>query len=264
MNNNIFDIQRFGKLLGRQWLDPKNLTLRNFIFAAMPILFLLINSLKGSPIIDSDNSGSFLIFAVIFVLLFSPFMFFNSYNHPKKGITNAMLPASSLEKFIVMQLTGLIYAPLFIFITYGAVDALLSFIFPKIMGNGYAVAVIIEEASNLNWEKIVIIFTVYQSMIFCNLWFIKNKLLKTFGIYIALWIGMLLIVLAILWVFTHYIDIEIDNINYSINSDGSSMMIKSGDHPAVIIIKIFRMFINIVMPIGLTIGSYFMLKTKRY
>lgn len=263
MNNNIFDINRFGKLIKREWFNPKNFKFGSFVPAALPILFLLTSFLNQSLNYSADQRATYLSVAVIILILSAPFVYFNNFNHPKKGIIDTMLPASSLEKFLVMQLTGLIFAPLFIIITFGGVDTILSLLFPKVM-SGYAVVAAVKNL-DYNWEKVMIMFTIYQSMIFCNLWFRRNKILKTLGIYIVFGIVMSIIGVLLFKIFVaDYSYMYTEHINISINGDGSSLMIKQGDHPAFIIIQLSRIFMNIVLPISLTIGSYFMLKTRRY
>lgn len=258
MTNNTFDIQRFGKLLKRQWLNPKSYKFGSFVPAVLPLLFLLVRLLTESNEFNAENRAAVLISAVIIIVIFSPFIYFNNINHPKKGIIDAMLPASTLEKFMVMQLTGLVYAPLFILITYGGVDTLLSFLFPSKMG-GYAV---IEFLNNLdyNWEKYLLLFGAFQSIVFCNLWFVKNKVLKTLGAY-SLFGGILMIVAVIA---IHLFLNNESNINITMDGSVGSLMIRPGDHPALVMTQLFRIFMDIIMPITLTIGSYFMLKTRRY
>lgn len=263
MNNNIFDIQRFGKLIKRQWFDASSLKTRNiFPFVLIPVLYLLFNAWKGYPSIAAYDRAETLSILLIVFIVFAPFMYYYNYNHQKKGITDAMLPASSLEKYLVMQLTGIIFAPLLMLVTFGGTDALLSLLFPKVMG-GYAVVELVKPF-DYNWEQMVITFTAYQSILFCNLWFRKNKPVKTFGVFIAFSIIISVIGVSLFKIFIVDAPYREMNNNFTINGEGSSLMIRPGDHPVVVITQIFRIFIDVIMPIGLTIGSYFMLKTKRY
>lgn len=264
MNNNIFDIQRFGKLIKREWLNPKHLKLGNFIPALLPVLYLLITILNNN---DASNSAvdraNILLFTIIVLVYFSPFILFGNINHPKKGIIDTMLPASSLEKFLLMQITGLILVPVYILVTYGFVDTILSTIFPKVLG-GYAIITFFE-ILDYNWEKSLILFGIFQSILFCNLWFKTNKILKTIGAFSIFGGVMLMIAILLVKIFIEKgIDDSIINYNISFDGSGSSLMIRSGDHPALVITQLSRIFIDIIMPIGLTIGSYFMLKTRRY
>lgn len=263
MTNNIFDIQRFGKLIKRQWLNPKSYKFGSFVPAAIPILYLLIIFLNDSSESSASARADILLVMIISIIIFSPFIYFNTYNHPKKGVIDTMLPASSLEKFLVMQLTGLVYAPLFILITYGSVDTLVSFLFPSKM-SGYAVVDLINNL-DYNWEKSLLIFGSFQSVVFCNLWFVKNKVLKTFGVY-ALFGGLLMIaaIISIQLFINTSGDVDITNVSISMDGNGGSLIIRPGDHPALVMTQLFRIFMDIIMPIALTIGSYFMLKTKRY
>ncbi len=263
MSNNIFDINRFGKLTYRKWFHPTNFAWRTvFSFASLPLLFLLFNLMGDSSTVSLGSRYNVLVFLIVLSIVFSPFIFFFNYNHPKKGIIDAMLPASILEKYLVMQLTGIIYAPLLVVVLYGGMDSLLALLFPKVM-SGFAVAQFVSLVE-LNWEKILILFTLQQCILFCNLWFRRNKPLKTFGVIMLFHIILTGIVVGLFFIF---IDDMPHMVGVTFNvyeGRGQSLLIKSGDHPSVVIIQLLRIFVDIVMPIGLVIGSYFMLKTKRY
>lgn len=263
MNNNIFDIKRFGKLIYRKWFHPTNFAWRNiYPFMALPVLFLLLNLWGGGNTVSLDSRASVFGLLIVISIVFAPFIYFNNYNHPKKGITDILLPASIFEKYMVMQLTGILFSPILIFIMYGLTDTLLSLLFPGKM-NGFAVAEFIT-SFDTNWEKILIIFTVYQFTLFCNLWFVKNKQLKTFGIFILFHITLISLVIGLFFMFIEEMP-HMSNLEFNVyEGSGQSLIIKSGDHPTEIIVQLLRIFVDIVMPISLAVGSYFMLKTKRY
>ncbi len=263
MSNNIFNIQRFGKLIYRKWFHPTNYSLRSILpFASLPILFLLFNMIGGPEVVSTDNRGSILWFLVVVSIAFAPFIFFFGYNDSKKGITDALLPASSLEKYLTMHLTNLIYSPIFVLVIYGFTDTLLSILIPSRMP-GFAVAEFFNSLS-LNWEKVLILFTFQQMILFCNLWFRRNKLLKTFGVFMIFHIILIGVVVGLFYLFIKDMN-YIDGLTFNVyEGRGQSLIIKAGDHSSIVIIQLFRIFIDIIMPIGLVIGSYFMLKTKRY
>lgn len=260
MTNNIFDIQRFGKLIHRKWIHPTNFAWRNLALMAFPILFLLLNFWKGIYTVSLDTRAN--IFGIIFVIsiLFSPFMFFMNYNHPKKGITDILLPASILEKYLVMQLTGLIYAPAIILLSYGLMDSLLGLIFPQIM-TGYAVVEFFRELDT-NWEQILLLFGLYQFILFCNLWFRKNKQIKTLAVLIITNIITAGIAVGIIYLF--FRGYETDNMSIDIFNGKISTMMEYYYDPLYLTIQLARFFVDIIIPGGLMVGSYFMLKTKRY
>ncbi len=262
MQNNIFQPSRFGKLISRSLnYNIKGILQSILIYAGLPLLFLLGNISLSSFDIDIDIRYAFFTMLLFAAFIFSPFIYFYSYNHPKKGLTDVMLPASALEKYILMQLTCTVFAPLIVFVLYGGMDFLISLLFPQY----FKVNVIqILFSSELNSEFIFLLFLTVQAMIFCNLIFVKRKLLKTIGSFIAvnLLLGFLIISIVTILDRSGALDpltpltVEtIERYHFAFSLD---------DHPFVIGIQLFRFFMEIITPIGFIVASYFIMKTKKY
>ena len=97
MNNNIFQFNRLGKLFRRTFQQNSKTFLNNaLVLAGLPILFLLIARLTSNEVPVLLFRSNFLTFTVGVIFIFSPF-FYYFYNHPKKGLSEVMLPASVLE-----------------------------------------------------------------------------------------------------------------------------------------------------------------------
>lgn len=262
MNSNILNIQRLGKLIYRKWFHPTNFAWRNALpIALIPVFLFLFSFIDDSTVVAIGDRTSLFIFLLVVSIVFAPFFYFFNYNHPKKGIIDAMLPASSLEKFLTLQLTGIIYSPIIVLILYGGVDTLLSVIFPSRMP-GLVFAELINSI-DVNWEELLLIFTAHQSIMFCNLWFRRNKLLKTFGVFVIFYVVVFGIFIGYFLLFIQSLDPN-SNINFNIFNDNGPLVIRRGDHPAILLIQYFRIFVDIIMPLGLTIGSYLILKKKKF
>lgn len=262
MNNNTFQFNRFYKLIVRNLQrNPKSWIQNVLIFAGLPLVFFLINLSNISAAINLANRVSFLEILTGFTFMFSPFMLFFNYNHPKKGLSEVMLPASVFEKYIVIQLACILIAPLSVILLYGGMDTLLALIFPKIYG-GYAVQQFFQ--SSINWNNISQMFVTQQAILFCNFLFIRRKVLKTAGAFIL----SLIVFSTIMGIGMTIWDSQtpftnVENLSFSFGSR-NLFEIHINDHPVVIAMQIVRIFLLVVLPAALMIGSYFIMKTKRY
>lgn len=262
MTNNIFQFNRFGTLIARHTSLKTKIWLQSMIiFAGLPVFFLLLNASNIGVNIDQSDRASLLEFIVYFTFIFAPFAHFYSNNHPKKGLTEVMLPASVLEKYVSMQFVCIVIAPLAALLPYGAADSLLALIFPNIYG-GYALTEAF--ASDLKFEPLMILLLFQQIIFFCNLIFIRRKVIKTGGVFVISLIVLVTLLAAIGTIWGNRIEnIEGDNYSYNFN-DRALFEIYPNDHPALVALQIFRILVVIVAPVALMIGSYFVMKNKRY
>ena len=262
MNNNIFQPARFGKLIFRSLRNNPRVLLQNiFVYVGLPVLFLL-----GMPFDISLNSRhTFFVLLLNIFVIFSPFIFFYTYNHPKKGLTEAMLPASIFEKYLFMQLFCVVLVPLHVFVLYGGMDFLIALLFPQYF-EGSVIGKLF--SNQINIDMILMMFLSLQAVFLCNLIFVRRKLLKTFGSFIAINMILLLLIKPIMSILGGYefsesfsgeITFEIET-GYNSNLFGFS----DGDHPFLISLKVIRIFILFVLPAALMITSYWMMKTKKY
>lgn len=199
---------------------------------------------------------------ITFSIIFAPFAFFYHYNHPKKGLTEVMLPASVLEKYLIMQLACILVGPLTIIVLFGGMDSLLALLFPNVYG-GFAVKEVLSRMPD--WNNLVVTFITLQALLFCNLLFVRRKLLKTFVtcilsmIFVTIIFALFIVILesnTSIPDFSGSIDLDVKN--------KSLFEFHSDDHPLVTFIQAFRIFFTIVLPPLFILGSYRLLKTKRY
>lgn len=205
--------------------------------------------------------SNFLELTMALAFIIAPFSMFLHFNHPKKGLSEVMLPASVTEKYVTMQLICLLAAPLSVFILFGAMDSLLAFVFPKIYG-GFAVAELFK--SSIDFDTFMILLLLQQFIFFFNLLFVSRKVVKTFGVFILANILFTALFVTIISILSTQIPF----------ADGESMHIQFDDrglfdfsniaHPIEIVTQIFKIIFILVMPISLMIGSYFVMKNKRY
>ena len=127
--NNTFAFNRFKNLL----LKDGKMYIRNFgtsiiVFCCLNAIFWIFNLLFGT---SSDSGVRFGMLCVwtFLAMMFVPAKVYGNANLSREGVGFAMLPASSLEKFISMFLYCAIVTPLVVFFGGYLVDAFLS-IFP--------------------------------------------------------------------------------------------------------------------------------------
>ncbi|MDO5664052.1 MAG: hypothetical protein Q4G63_02190 [Bacteroidia bacterium] len=261
MTNNIFQLNRFHKVIVRNLQrNPKSWLQSILIFTGLPLVFFLIN-LADFGAVNLANRLSFLEILIYFAFMFSPFVLFFNYNHPKKGLPEVMLPASVLEKYIVMQLACIVIAPLSVLVLYGGMDSLLASVFPRIF-EGYAVQQLF--LKSISFNNFSQMFLIQQAILFCNLLFVRQKVLKTTGVFILTSIIFLTITGLAIYIMNSqnlFDDTESISLNFG---NRNFFEIYVDDHPFVITTQLARIFTQVVLPVALVIGSYFVMKKKRY
>ena len=262
MNNNIFQFNRLGKLFRRTFQQNSKTFLNNtLVLAGLPILFLLIARLTSNEVPSLLFRSNFLAFTVGVIFIFSPF-FYYFYNHPKKGLSEVMLPASVLEKFVVMQMVCMISAPLMVLVFLGGSDALITALFPKYQ-DGYAIAHFFN--NRLTTDGVLLAFLSLQAVFFANLFFVRRKILKSIASFLVINFLISIIILVIIKVMESrgYFDAVSCNMSVQLNDRGP-FEFYAGDNALTMFVMTLRIFMGIVLPILFMIGSYRLMKTNRY
>ena len=127
--NNTFSFNRFKNLL----LNDGKMYLRNFgisliVFCSLNAIFWVINLLFGSTSESGFRFGTLCIWTAIAMMLV-PSKVYGHANLSREGVGFAMMPTSSLEKFISMFIYCAIITPVVVFFGGYLVDTLLS-LFP--------------------------------------------------------------------------------------------------------------------------------------
>ncbi len=263
MNSNRFQFKRVGMLIGRAF-QQKDKTMRNtaLVLAALPICHFLIAILASGKGPSLDNRGNMLTFWIGAFFILSPFIFYNLYNHPKKGLPEVMLPASVLEKFVAMQVTCIIVFPLMVFLFLGGGDALLTTLFPSYQ-SGYAIAYFFN--NKVTEETFLILFLTMQAVFFCNLLFVRRKLLLTIVSFVIVnsLLSIFLVTTTSVTESLGYFDAISDDVHVDVIEGGLFEIFKE-ENPLVVSGFLFKLFMVVVLPIIFMISSYKLMKTKRY
>lgn len=126
--NNTLDINRLGKVVKHDAMSfAQNLGLTLVILWAIPVVMWLFSSLTPSHAhIDTFSRVSIIRTLGTILLIIAPAGLYKYCNDQRKGIGYAMMPASSLEKFISMVFYCVIVAPIIYLAGALAVDSILA------------------------------------------------------------------------------------------------------------------------------------------
>ena len=127
--NNTFSFNRFKNLL----LNDGKMYIRNFgttviVFCCLNAVFWIINLLFGSTSNSVFRFGALCIWTAIAIMLV-PSKVYGNANLSREGVGFAMMPTSSLEKFVSMFVYCAIVTPIVVFFGGYLIDAFLS-VFP--------------------------------------------------------------------------------------------------------------------------------------
>ena len=127
--NNTFSFNRFKNLL----LKDGKMYIRNFgtsliVFCCLNAIFWIFNLLFGSETMPPVRFGMLCTWTAL-AMLMVPSKVYGNANLSREGVGFAMMPASSLEKFVSMFLYCAIVTPIVVFFGGYLIDAFLS-VFP--------------------------------------------------------------------------------------------------------------------------------------
>lgn len=173
--NNIFDIQRFGKVLVNDFktkYKTKFFTITGIAF--YPFVFVLLSIFDWDLFILGSHIRHALTMTIgAFSILLAPFILYGNVNKRKRGTDYIMLPASAFEKYLSMLIMCIVVAPVTTVAACYLVDTVAATIFPNILP-GYSVNMI-----KIEWN-IVLTVALYSSVsILGNLVFRKHKIIAT-------------------------------------------------------------------------------------
>ena len=263
MTNNTFKLDRFSNVIGRTFKQNKKVGLTSIlVFVGVPLLLFLFNLMGLNPT-SIVMRQIFFRLIVVFAFILSPFIYFYGINHPKKGLNEVMLPASVLEKYLNMMLFCMIIVPLSAVVLYAATDSLIALIFPKYF-NGFAIREFMTIFTDLG--DLLNVFLIMQSLFFFNLLFSSRKILKTIGAFMLIGVATTILSATVMIIADQAGTFEsLAKTDITIyTEDRGYFDIHKSDHFLFIYLQLVRIFTTIVVPIGLMIGSYFILKNKRY
>jgi len=207
--NNRFDLKRFGQVVAEDW----KLYLRRFgvtliVWASLPVL-IWITSLVFDVVIDPGTRAGFIAAFIIATVMTVPANMYGKANLSREGVSFAMLPATSSEKFLSMVLYCSIVTPLFCGLGAWAVDSLLTLL----PFGGFKEFVIPFEMDHLfhNLLFAAMLFLTESALFMLgNMIFKKRKTGKTFAwILLILFVLTLIIQIDFIWNGLDYLMVQI-------------------------------------------------------
>lgn len=194
--NDIFDFRRFGKLLAYEY----NTYLPRFakslvMFSALMFAFWVATIVIGFNFIIEFRIE---LIAILFNVscMLAPFIVYRDMNNRRRGYFYAMLPASTLEKFLSMSLMCLVVAPLISFVIIHSTDLLLHWL--TLSGIGGFVGIDIHNPFETGITEtlpsiLLSYFTTIGFAMMFNTIFRKHKIIKTILVYMASVFSMIML-----------------------------------------------------------------------
>lgn len=197
--NNTFDFKRFGQVLVKDWKNYiRNFGISLIVWSALPVL-LWITSLVFDVDIVNGARFIFIGFFVFGALLSVPSKAYGKANLSRDGVSYAMLPATTLEKFFSMVFYCTIVTTLIVGLGCWLIDTLMA-----LMPFGGFVDFVVFPKDHLFHILVTIacqVLLVSSIFVYGNMLFTKRKAGKTFG-----WVLLILFVFSILFSLIHGFD----------------------------------------------------------
>ena len=224
--NNTLDIKRFGKILKHDGLNLiPNMGLTLAILWAIPVIaYLFVCMMPGNDenVFDAYSRVDTIDFILKIALILTPARLYKYCNDSRQGIGFAMLPASTLEKFLSMVFYCVIVTPILYIAGALAVDSILALFNGPY--DGFAISLYFDKYAQMvhilnkgnaqmmlddSWPMflaslsptIMILLNLFGTLLissifmFGNMIFKKHKTAKMIGILIVLFILLMIIVI---------------------------------------------------------------------
>lgn len=209
--NKTLDIKRFGNVLRYDAMSYfQNFGWTLLILFAIPIgiWFLLYINFHEAAEATGDFRYFILSFLMIIAMILAPSRLYKTCNDPRRGIQFAMLPASSLEKFLSMLFYCALVTPLLYVAGSIAIDTILTSIpgsnpydgyifnylsYKDLVKIGDTDVVEYVQGLKLPFYSLFVCLAYISIFIFTNMLFKKRKVSKTIGILALIGIVMMVI-----------------------------------------------------------------------
>ena len=281
--NNTLDIKRFGKILKHDGLNFfPNMILALAILWAIPVIIYLFTSLipsdDTSHVFDAFSRINIISLIKKIVIIIAPVRLYKYCNDQRQGVGYAMLPASTLEKFLSMVIYCVIVAPIIYIAGALAIDSILALFHGPY--NGFALAYYFDsfaqfdhsiEKSQLvfNEEDALLLFNSFSStymliigllgtlmlssiFMFGNMIFKKHKTAKMIGI-------LILLAIILMIVFINYVANN-ENLFNRAYKDNSEEFIRR----LIFIAMNIMFYTELIVSALLLFGVYRKIKTQKY
>ncbi len=182
--NNKFNFIRFGKVVQKDVADRR-------ISFLLAFLLVFVLSLVALYLVNKDGGYGtyteyrFMYFLAILIgsLVVAPFVLYRQYNHRVEGVLHFMYPASQMEKYLsmffhciistaIVTLAAFVLADLCLYPFYPWPEKQLWLVMPLPV-DGH------QRDANYIFYIIIMMLSLQAISFLCNIWFQRNKLLKT-------------------------------------------------------------------------------------
>ena len=282
--NNTLDINRFGKVLRRDGLNFfPNLILTLAILWAIPVVIYLFTALlpgdEEKDLIYAFSRIDTISTLSTIALIIAPARLYKYCNDSRKGIGYAMLPASTLEKFLSMVIYCVIVTPIIYVAGALAIDSILAIFNGPY--EGFAVSAYFDKYAQINYvlendqmhgllddtwpifinslsATFLILLNLFGTLLlssifmFGNMIFKKHKTGKMIGILIVLLIIIMIIVIN--YVACH------ETMFSQWDKDTASEILKR----LIVIMMNVAIYTEIIVSALLLWGTYRKIKTQKY
>ena len=284
--NNTFNINRFGKVLKHDGLNFfPNIILTLAILWAIPVVIYLFTSLmpteETNKVFDACGRINIIDALTKIAVIIAPVRLYKYCNDSRKGIGYAMLPASTLEKFLSMVFYCALVTPIIYIAGALAIDSILALFNGPY--EGFAISEFFDTMSQIKhqlinsgvrWEEDLPVYAEYDKLItpfirimlsifgilslssifmFGNMIFKKHKTGKMIGILILLFIIFMIIFINYVANNEEYFEQKLSNID--------------GENFVKLIIYYFTrglLVVQIVVSALMLFGVYRKIKTQKY
>ena len=190
--NNKFDFKRFGQVVAQDWkLYFRRFGITLLVWACLPII-LWITSLVFEKEIDPLARAGFIFAFIVATVMTVPAHVYGKANLSRDGVSFAMLPATSSEKFLSMVLYCSIVTPIFCGLGAWLVDTLMTLL-PFGGFNKYVFPFDMDYLGH-NLLFVAMLFFLESSLFMLgNMIFKKRKTGKTFA-----WILLIIFVITLI------------------------------------------------------------------
>ena len=282
--NNTFNINRFGKVLKHDGLNFfPNLILALAILWAIPVVIYLFTALlpgdEEKDLIYAFSRIDTISTLSTIALIIAPARLYKYCNDSRKGIGYAMLPASTLEKFLSMVIYCVIVTPIIYVAGALAIDSILAIFNGPY--EGFAVSAYFDKYAQINYvlendqmhgllddtwpifinslsATFLILLNLFGTLLlssifmFGNMIFKKHKTGKMIGILIVLLIIIMIIVIN--YVACH------ETMFSQWDNDTASEILKR----LIVIMMNAAIYTEIIVSALLLWGTYRKIKTQKY
>jgi len=275
--NNTLDFNRLGKVIRRDGMNYiPNFGWSLVILWAIPLVIWLLGFVVEQYGGEITGRGAMLKFLSAIALIIAPAKLYKDCNDSRKGIQYAMMPASTLEKFLSMFLYCVIVTPIVYMVGAVALDTIMAAFPGKNPYEGFIFKSLFDPMDNnrnlteaiggdmklyddmaksffttttIVMSKILGTISTASIFMFGNMIFKKRKTSKMIGILILIFI--IVMIFFIRWA------VNLESVSYDVTNRGLDINIAK---TVVYLIWTFNAIVSIIM-LGLT---YYKIKTQKY